>query len=101
PTEDPRQRLCNAGILAAYSAARGRADGQRFALLAAARRLAADVQTAYLNKASDRRAVEIYAASLALVQENERVAEPLLAAGQATLEAVFRARADRSDIEQQ
>src|SRR5690242_17909557 len=65
-----RQPLFNAGILANYAAARGRADGQRFALLAAARRLAADVQTAYLNEASARRAVEIYAASLALVQEN-------------------------------
>jgi outer membrane protein TolC len=96
-----RQPLFNAAILANYAAARGRADGQRFALLAAARRLAADVQTAYLNKASARRAVEIYAASLALVQENERVADRLLAAGQATPEAVIRARADRSDIEQQ
>jgi outer membrane protein TolC len=96
-----RQPLFNAGILANYAAARGRADGQRFALLAAARRLAADVQEAYLNEASARRAVEIYAASLVLVQENERVAERLVAAGRATPEAVFRARADRSDIEQQ
>ena len=96
-----RQPLFNAGIVANYAAARGRADGQRFALLAAARRLAADAQTAYLNEASARRAVEIYGASLDLVRENERVAERLVAAGQATPEAVFRARADRSDIEQQ
>jgi outer membrane protein TolC len=96
-----RQSLFNAGILANYAAARARADGQRSALLAAARRLAADVQMAYLGEASARRAVEIYAASLALVQENERVAERLVAAGRATPEAVFRARADRSDIEQQ
>ena len=96
-----RQPLFNAGIIANYSAARGRADGQRFALLAAGRRLAADVQTAYLSEASARRSVEIYAASLALVQENERVAERLVAAGRATPEAVFRARADRSDLEQQ
>jgi outer membrane protein TolC len=96
-----RQPLFNAGIIANYSAARGRADGQRFALFAAARRLAADVQTAYLSEASARRSVEIYVASLALVQENERVAERLVAAGRATPEAVFRARADRSEIEQQ
>jgi outer membrane protein TolC len=96
-----RQPLFNAGILANYAAARGRADGQRLALLTAARRLAADVQTAYLNEASARRAAEIYSASLALVQENERVAGRLLAAGRATPEAVFRARADRSDLEQQ
>jgi outer membrane protein len=96
-----RQPLFNAGILANYAAARGRADGQRLARLAAARRLAADVQTAYLNEASARRAADIYAASLTLVQENERVAGRLLAAGRATPEAVFRARADRSAIEQQ
>ncbi|HVH67212.1 MAG TPA: TolC family protein [Gemmatimonadales bacterium] len=96
-----RQPLFNAGILANFAAARARADGQRLALLAAARRLAADVQTAYLNEASARRAAEIYAASLTLVQENERVAERLLAAGRVTPEAVFRARADRTDIEQQ
>jgi len=95
-----RQPLFNAEILANYAAARSRYDGQRFALRAAARRLAADVQTAYVTAASARRAVEIYAASLALVQENERVAERLLAAGRATPEAVFRARADRSEIEQ-
>src|SRR5439155_147045 len=95
-----RQPLFNAGVIANYGAARSRYDGQRFGLAAAARRLAADVQTAYLTEASARRAVEIYAASLALVQENERVAGRLLAAGRATPEAVFRARADRSEIEQ-
>src|SRR6266581_134651 len=95
-----RQPLFNASILANYAAARSRHDGQRFALGAAARRLAADVQTAYLTEMSARRAVEIYTASLALVRENERVAERLVAAGRATPEAVYRARADRSDIEQ-
>jgi outer membrane protein TolC len=95
-----RQPLFNAGILANYAAARSRHDGQRSALRGAARRLAADVQTAYVTAASARRAVEIYTASLALVQENERVAERLLAAGRATPEAVFRARADRSEIAQ-
>jgi len=95
-----RQPLFNAGIMANYAAARSRYDGQRFALRAAARRLAAGVQTAYVTAASARRAVEIYAASLELVQRNERVAERLLAAGRATPEAVFRGRADRSEIEQ-
>lgn len=96
-----RQPLFNAAIIANYSAARSRADGQTFARLTAARRLAADVQTAYLMQASARRAADIYAAALTLVQENERVAERLVAAGRATPEAVFRARADRSEIEQQ
>jgi outer membrane protein TolC len=96
-----RQPLFNAGILANYSAARSRADGATFARRAVARRLAADVQSAYLTQASARRAVDIYAAALTLVQENERVADRLLAAGRATPEALFRARADRSEIEQQ
>lgn len=96
-----RQPLFNAAILANYSAARSRADGQTFSRRTAARRLAADVQTAYLIQSSARRAADIYAAALTLVQENERVAGRLLAAGRATPEAVFRARADRSEIEQQ
>ena len=96
-----RQPLFNPSILANYAAARGRRDRQRFALLAAARRLAADAQAAYLNEASARRTMEIYGASLALVRENERVAERLVAAGRATPEAVFRARADRSELDQQ
>src|SRR5260370_5631231 len=95
-----RHPLFNAGILANYAPARRRADGQRFALLAASRRLSVEVQTAYLNEASARRAVEIYAASLALVQEYERVAERLVAAGRATPRAAFPARAERREIEQ-
>lgn len=96
-----RQPLFNAGIVAGYAAARARRDGAREEVLAAERRLAADVQTAYLGEASAQRAVEIYAAALALVEENQRVAERLVAAGRATPEAVFRARADRSAIVQQ
>src|SRR3989442_9314769 len=70
-------------------------------LAAAARQLAADVQVAYLQEASARRAVEIYEATLLLVQENERVAERLLGAGSATPEAVVRPRAERAHVEQQ
>ena len=95
-----RQPLFDAGIVAGYAAARARRAGRHDELLASARRLAADVQTAYLGEAGARRTVEIYAAALALARENERVAERLVAAGRATPEAVYRARADRSDVEQ-
>ncbi len=95
------QPVFNLGIVANYAVARARADGQRIQLAAAARQLAADVQVAYLQEASARRAVEIYDATQVLVRENERVAERLLAAGSATPEAVFRARAERADVEQQ
>src|SRR5256712_742689 len=95
------QPVFNLGIVANYAVARARADGQRMQLAAAALQLAADVQVAYLQEASARRAVEIYDATQVLVRENERVAERLLAAGSATPEAVFRARAERADVEQQ
>lgn len=95
-----RQPLFNAGILANYSAVRSRHRGEEFALRAAARQLAADVQLGYLASSSAGRAVEIYTASLDLARENERVAERLLAAGRGTAEALYRARADRSEVEQ-
>ena len=94
------QPIFNVGILANYSGARARHDGQRMQLAGAARQLAADVQVAYLQLASARRAVEILEAALVLVQESQRVAERLLAAGSATPEAVYRARAERAEVEQ-
>lgn len=94
------QPLFNEAIRAGYAAARARETGQRWALAAAARRLAAEVEISYLQHGSARRVVEIYDATLTLVSENERVAERLLAAGRATPEAVYRARAERSDVEQ-
>ncbi len=94
------QPLFNEGIRASYAAARANRDGQRSQLGTSARELAALVQTAYLQDASARRVVEIYQATLTLLQEHERVSERLLAAGRATPEAVFRARAERSDVEQ-
>src|SRR5437870_9579514 len=72
------QPVFNLGIVANYAVAHARANGQRMQLAAAARQLAADVQVAYLQEASARRAVEIYEATLLLVQENERVAGRLL-----------------------
>ena len=95
------QPLFNEAIRANYSLARWRRDAQRMQLGAAARRLAAEVQIAYLQQASARRVAETYQATLALVRENERVAERLLAAGRVTPEAVQRARAERAEVEQQ
>ncbi len=94
------QPVFNEAIRRNYALAKHRLDGQREQLDAAARRLAAQVQTAYMMVADARSAVAIYEASLALVTENERVANRLLAAGQAPPDVVFRARAERSDVEQ-
>ncbi|HET9951841.1 MAG TPA: TolC family protein, partial [Candidatus Eisenbacteria bacterium] len=95
------QPLFNEPLRASYNAAQARHDGQRSQLQAAARQVAADAQTAYLQQASARRAVEILEATLDLVRENERIAERLLAAGSATPEGVQRARAERAEVEQQ
>ncbi len=94
------QPVFNAAILAGYSQARSARDGQQLQTRAAARRLAAEAQTAYLDAAAARSARKTWEATLALVTENERVAGKLLEAGRATPDALFRARADRSDVEQ-
>jgi len=94
------QPLFNEAARAGLAVASARRDGQRMQLAAAARRLAAEAQIAYLEQASARRVAEIYDATLATVRENERVAERLLDAGRATPEAVQRSRAERAEVEQ-
>lgn len=95
------QPLLNEEIRAGVAAAQARHDGQRLQLAAAARQVAADVQIAYLEFASARRVEDIYDATLHVVEENERVAERLVNAGRATPDALYRARAERGDVEQQ
>lgn len=75
-------------------------DLQGHALGAATRQLAADVQTAYLDYARSVRVVELYRATLPLLDENLRVAERLVARGTATPDAVLRARAERGETHQ-
>ncbi len=94
------QPLFNESIRKNYSLSRQRYNGQELHARAAARRLAADVQIAYLSLAGARHAVEIYESSLDLVVENERVAQKLVLAGTGTPDAVYRARAERSSVEQ-
>jgi outer membrane protein TolC len=91
------QPAIGAGIRAASAARDAHAAGTR----AAARRLAAEVQTSYWAIASADKVAELYRATLPLVEENVRVNERLLANGVVTPEAVLRARADRSEVVQQ
>ncbi|HJU64897.1 MAG TPA: TolC family protein, partial [Gemmatimonadaceae bacterium] len=86
---------------AAYDLSRHARDAQELQRHAAARRLAADAQSAFLNVAAARSARRTWEAALELVAEQERVAERLVRAGHTTPDAVFRARAERSDVEQQ
>ena len=58
------------------------------------RQLAADVQQAWLNYASSDRIVATLDAMLPVLDENLRVSDRLVSAGQATPDVVLRARAD-------
>ena len=94
------QPLFNASILASHSLARHSRDGQRLQHGAAARDLAARAESAFLEVGEARSARRIWESTLALVTESARVAQRLVDAGQATPDQVLRARADRSDAQQ-
>lgn len=91
------QPAIGAGVRAASSAREAEAAGVR----SAARQLVAQVQTSYWQVATAGRVVELYRATLPLVDEHVRVNERMLANGTVTPEAVLRARAERSEVQQQ
>jgi len=80
--------------------ARYRDEGQRWRTRGEARQLAAAAQSALLQASAAASAAAVWESSLVLVRENERVAERLVAANQATPDVAFRARAERSEVEQ-
>lgn len=94
------QPLFQPAVRAGHQVARSLRGLQGAQLRAATRQLAAEVQAAYLGHAKAVRVVELYRATLPLLAENVRVNERLVAAGRATSEGVFRARAERSETEQ-
>lgn len=77
------------------------ADARRAGVEAARRRLVADIKTGYFTYLKADRVVDIMDAALALVRVNLRVNERLLAHGKVTGDAVYRARAEVSEVEQQ
>ena len=95
------QPIFQPAIGAGVRAASAERDAQSAEVRAAARRLAADVQTSYWAIASATRVAELFRATLPLVDENVRVNERLLANGTVTPEAVLRSRAERSEVVQQ
>jgi outer membrane protein TolC len=95
------QPVFNAAVGAQHDLAEHQHEAERESRRAAARRLAADVQFAYLDVLSAESAVRILQAGLQRVEESERVAQRLVDAGRATADALFRARAERSDVAQQ
>ena len=115
PTEHQRDPAVQAGIQARADAAdlqrRARAPRARRRraqrdLVGAGRRtamrqLAADVQLSWLGYAGLDRAVATLESTLPLLDENLRVSARLIEAGQATPDALLRARAERSELPQQ
>ena len=93
--------LFNGALLANLDAARAMADLRGAERAAAVRKLDASARIAYLDHARARRAVDVLEAALQVLQENERVAARMLAAGAVTGDVVFRARAAVADGEQQ
>jgi outer membrane protein TolC len=93
--------LFNAGLNASAAAARAQRELVGTGRHAAMRQLAADVQNAWLGYASLDQAVQTLESTLPLLDENLRVSQRLIDAGQATPDALLRARADRSEIVQQ
>ena len=95
------QPLFNAQIVSNYRLSTSLRGVQDARTRAAARQLAADVQLAYVNYARAGQLEEVLRVSHGLVQEQVRVTERLLASGKVTADALHRAIAERSDIEQQ
>lgn len=95
------QPLFNYTLFGAVAAARAQRDIVGASRLAAMRQLAADVQQSWLGLASSGRVVETLEAMLPVLEENLRVSQRLVSAGQATPDVVLRARAERSDMLQQ
>jgi outer membrane protein TolC len=84
--------------LAAAHSIRVLKGAERSALV---RRLDAESRIAYLNWARAARAVEVWDATLPVLEENARVSQCLSDAGTATPDAVLRARAALADARQQ
>ena len=75
-------------------------NAEQAQLEASARNLAAEIKTAYLNFAKSVRVVELYTQTLDLLQENLRVSQKLVDNQKATLDVLYRARAELSDVQQ-
>jgi outer membrane protein TolC len=85
---------------AGISIAKSQRDAERATNRAAIRRIAAGIRLAYLDVARATRVVELYRATLELLNENLRINQSLVDNGAATPDAVLRARADQSEGEQ-
>ncbi len=87
-------------IIAGYRAATASRDAQAATRDAAARALAAEIRSAYVQHAKARRLAELRAATRTLIDEQVRVVSRLVEAGRATPDALSRVRAEQSEAAQ-
>ncbi len=94
------QPIFQPAVVAAHRIASRLRDAQGAQRDAAVRETAMRLRVGYLQLAMARKALEIWDATLVVVTEQVRVTEALAAQGKVAPDAVFRARAERSDVEQ-
>ncbi|MCI0696201.1 TolC family protein [candidate division KSB1 bacterium] len=94
------QPLFHPEILYNYRIHAKRRDAEAAHRQAFKRQLVADIKTAYFNYAKTVQVVELYRQTLPLLEENLRVNERLRENQKVTADAVYRARAELSDIKQ-
>ncbi len=76
-------------------------NAEQARLSASSRDLVAEIKTTYLNYAKSVRVVELYTQTLQLLDENLRVSKKLVDNQQATLDVVYRAKAELSSVQQE
>lgn len=83
-----------------YRIRRNLRDAESAKLEASVRDLVAQIKTAYFNYAKSVRVVDLYDQTSRLLEENLRVSQKLVDNQHATLDVIYRAKADLSDIQQ-
>jgi outer membrane protein TolC len=94
------QPILQPEILFNYRLHTSRRDAEAAHRQALKRQLVVDIKIAYFNYAKTVHVVEIYRRTLPLLEENLRVNERLQANQKVTADAVYRARAELSDLKQ-
>ena len=94
------QPIFQPAVVSAHKIAARLRDAQGAQRDAAARETAMKLRVGYLQLSTARKALEIWDATLVVVTEQVRVTEALHTQGKVAADAVFRARSERSDVEQ-
>ncbi len=94
------QPLFNPAIYYNYQAHAHLREAEAAQVQSFRRQLVADIKNAYFNYARAVRVEELYQKTIPLLEENLRVNESLAANHKVTAEAVYRARAELSEVEQ-